>query len=130
MKPHSPHDDPTTLAKTLAPEDVRRGDYVAVLDTEYEFPKIVWQCDSGAWGESQVIRVRLRPREGEPLLRVYEVCVPFVFVEPPNGAPSTIDLRSSRIARLDPDCAVRVWKRMRKTGGKRSKTKQGRKRST
>lgn len=103
-----------TLAKTLAPEDVRRGMYVAVLDQEYQYPAIVWTCDDQMSDREEVIRVRLRPQDTEAPLRVCDACLPFVFVEPPRGKPSTLDLRSVRLVRIDRGYAKRVWKRLQK----------------
>ncbi|QDT69142.1 hypothetical protein MalM25_20700 [Planctomycetes bacterium MalM25] len=102
-------DRDATLAKTLAPEDVRPGDYVAVLDEEYECCAAAWYCDPPPHAD-KVIHVRLRPREPEPPLRVIDACLPFVYVQPPKGDGRTLDLRAVRLARLDRDYARRVCK--------------------
>ncbi|MEQ8846850.1 hypothetical protein [Botrimarina sp.] len=104
--------DHASLAKPLAPEDVRAGDYVAVLDEELQWCAANWYCDPPPHGE-RVIHVRLRPREAAPPLRVLDACLPFVFVEPPDGAGYTLDLRAVRLARLDKGYARRVVKAMR-----------------
>lgn len=85
----------TTLAKPLAPEDVRPGDYVAVLEPPMG-------------REQDVIRVRIRPTDNSGPLRVVDACLPFVFVKPPKGDGRTLDLRAVRLARLDRDYARRV----------------------
>lgn len=111
MKTQSPATDRNaTLAKPLAPEDVRPGDYVAVLDEEYQWPAANWYYDPPAHAD-KVIYVRLRPRETSPPLRVIDACLPFVFVKPPKGNGRTLDLRAVRLARLDRDYARRVWAR-------------------
>ena len=102
-----------TLAKPLAPEDVRPGDYVAVLDEEYELPTIVWSCDAGITGRDEVVRIRLRPRDATAPMRVEEVCVPYVFVRKPCGKHETLDLRACRLARLNRGYAKRVCKALR-----------------
>ncbi|QDV74604.1 hypothetical protein K2D_28560 [Planctomycetes bacterium K2D] len=99
-----------TLAKTLAPEDVRPGDYVAVLSEEYEYAAFAWSCDSPLTSDDPLIRVRFRPRETTDPLRVIDACLPFVFVKEPKGKGRTLDLRAVRLARLDRAYAKRVWK--------------------
>ena len=105
-------DRDVTLAKTLAPEDVRRGDYVAVLSEEYEYPAFAWLCDHSLTSHDEMIRVRFRPRETTGPLRVIDACLPFVFVKEPKGESRTLDLRAVRLARLDRAYAKRVWKAM------------------
>lgn len=108
MKTTTPKiDRNATLAKPLAPEDVRPGDYVAVLDEEYECPASCWYLDPPEHGET-VIRLRLRHREPSAPLRVMDACLPFVYVKPPKGEGQTLDLRAVRLARLDRDYAERV----------------------
>ncbi len=104
----------TTLAKVLAPEDVCVGDYIAVLDEVFELPAIAWLCDPPLSSQEDIIRVRLRPREATPPLRVKAVCLPYVFVKPPRGKSKTLDLRSCRLARLNSGYAKRVWKSLGK----------------
>lgn len=109
VKTKSPATDrDTTLAKPLAPEDVRPGDFVAVLDEEYQWPASAWYCDPPAHAD-KVIYVRLRPREVSAPLEVIDACLPFVFVKPPKGNGQTLDLRAVRLARLNRDYARRVW---------------------
>ncbi|TWT40253.1 hypothetical protein [Botrimarina hoheduenensis] len=108
-----------TLAKTLSPEDVRRGDYVAVLSVEYE-----WlngnACSDSPYQEI-ILRACFRPRDPEPPLRVIDVCLPFVFVQPPQGLGHTIDIRSVRLARLDRNYARRVVRTLSKRRGKKQR---------
>jgi hypothetical protein len=99
-----------TLAKTLAPEDVRPGDYVAVLSEEYEYAAFAWLCDHSLSSHNELIRVRFRPRETAGPLRVIDACLPFVFVKEPKGEGRTLDLRAVRLARLDRAYARRVCK--------------------
>lgn len=114
-------DRDTTLAKPLAPEDIRPGDYVAILDRQYEYPAIAWRCDFSLGSEDEVIRVRVRPTDTEPPLRVVDACLPFVYVTPPKGNGRTLDLRCVRLARLDRDYARRVGKEL--AGKKRKRRK-------
>ncbi|MEN0110181.1 MAG: hypothetical protein AAF805_05620 [Planctomycetota bacterium] len=119
MKTNRPPADPApTLAKTLAPEDVRPGDDVAVLDREWEWPAHGCGYDPPIGGEP-VLRVRLRPHDATPPLRVVAVCLPYVFVEPPRGEPRTLDVRAVRLARLDGGYARRVRKALKRRGGRK-----------
>lgn len=109
---------PPTLAKTLAPEDVRVGDDVAVLDQEWEWP--AHYCyDDPPLGAGPVVRVRLRPHEASPPLRVVAVCLPYVFVEPPRGDAVTLDARSVRFVRLDRRYAKRVRRSLKRCVGRK-----------
>ncbi len=113
----------TTLAKVLAPEDVRVGDYIAVLDEVFELPAIVWLCDPPLSEQEEIIRIRMCPRDVTPPLRVIAACLPYVFVKPPHGKAKTLDLRICRLARLDRKYAKRVWKTLVKKPSKKQKRK-------
>ena len=101
-----------TLAKTLAPEEVRVGDFVAVLQEEYEYPEFMWSCDT-SYNQDAIVRVRLRPGAPCDPLRVKAVCLPFVLVKPPKGRARTLDVRAVRRARLDPSYAKFARKALR-----------------
>ena len=92
----------STLAKSLAPEEVRTGDYVSILHNIFEFPALIWCDDTSIVEHDKIIQLPLFPREntGEPLL-VKAVCLPFVLVKHPCGKRSTLDVRQNRLARLD-----------------------------
>ncbi len=125
MASHTTIDARPTLAKPLAPEDVAVGDYVAVLDVEVEYPAVVWYFDRPLDGQEQIIRVRLRPCRSQEPLHVLDVCLPFVFVQTIKKEHRTLDLRCSRLARLDRGYAERVSQMLRKK--KTSKRKRSRK---
>ncbi len=92
--------NPTTLARRLAPEDITPGIYVAVLHKVQEvFPRLYGECAPGA-DRFELSRVVTTPTRSPTPLRVIDVCVPFVFVERPNGRPAIVDLRRARLARL------------------------------
>jgi hypothetical protein len=106
---------PTSLARRVAPDDLRRGAYVAVLAVEYEYPSWFWCCDSGLMAPDEPVRITLRPRdeECEPL-KVVALCLPFVFVRRPTGEHRTLDIRGCQLARLDREYGREVWKRLKK----------------
>lgn len=93
----------TTLAKPLAPGDVRPRDYVAVLYEKHQHPAVTWYYKPPNGRETEVIRVRVRPNETSGPLRVLDPCLPFVFVKSPKGAGRKLDVRAVRLARLDLD---------------------------
>ena len=108
-----------TLAKALAPEDVRPGDFVTPLFVITEMPSFWW--NGGCWNlpHDQPVRIRLTYNcDGMPM-RVKSVCLPFVLAKSPAGEKNTIDLRKCQIARLDQGYAKRAWKAYKKTAARR-----------
>src|SRR5262245_48461633 len=81
-----------TLAKALAPADIRPGDFVTPLFVITELPSYWWNC---TWDlpHDEPVRMRLTYNcDGIPL-RVKSLCLPFVLTKSPVGEQSTIDLR-------------------------------------
>lgn len=118
----------TSLAKSLAPEDVHVGDYVAVLHETYDFPSFFWCEDPALEDRSKTVIIRVVPREGngQPL-RVKAICLPFVLVKHPRKGTFSIDVRCQQLARLDPTYAGTVWKAMKTR--KKKKKRRGKKKS-
>ena len=111
-----------TLAKALAPEDIRQGDYVTPLFVIAEVPSFWWCAESWNLPLNEPVRIRFRaPSEGTPL-KVRSVCVPFVLVKSPGGEQKTLDLRACQLARLDRSHAKRAWKAFRKASKKKPAT--------
>ncbi len=106
-----------SLASPIAPEDIRRGHYVAVLnEIEQWFPVC---CLSG---KPEPFNVRMIPTDEIVVLQVFEICLPFVTVRKPDGSLVTLDVRRHELARLDEGYARRVIRRLRHPEtGKRSK---------
>ena len=103
-----------SLAATVAPEDLRCGDYVAVLSVTEEWPSFFWCCDSGMWPRDEPVCIRrIDTGDGAPL-KVQSICLPFVFVKGPAGAYRTLDVRLHQLARLSPDYAKKVLKKLRR----------------
>jgi hypothetical protein len=98
-----------SLAKALAPEDVRAGDYVAVLDEVCEMPSFFWD-DCMATAREEVVRIQYMPDGDAAPMRVRGVCLPYVLVKQPHGGSRTLDVRKSRLARLDRRYARAAWK--------------------
>ena len=109
-----------TLAAPIAPEDIRRGIYVAVLH-------VIDQCYpcwfDRPWRDAP-INIRMLPDDEPRPLRVIEVCLPFVTALRPNGTVTTLDVRRHELARLDDAYARRVVKRLRAPRRQREKSER------
>jgi hypothetical protein len=110
-----------TLAKALAPEDIRPGDFVTPLFTITELPSFWWSGESWNIPHDQPVRIRLTYNcDGMPM-RVKSVCLPFVLTKSPAGEQNTIDLRKCQVARLGHGYAKRAWKAYKKSAAQRKK---------
>ena len=110
----------TSLAKTLAPEDVCVGDYVAPLYEAYDYPSFCWCSDAVIVDRQQTVRIEFMAREGGVPLKVIAVCLPFVLVKRPQGKPRTLDVRQVKLARLDNKYASKAWKAFTKCDKKKA----------
>jgi hypothetical protein len=104
----------THVAKSLAPEDLRCGDFVSILYEITEYPSCFWCGDSRLLPPDEPVRVPYRTADCGAPLKVKAICLPFVFVRKPWGAHRTLDLRQHTLVRLTPDYARHVWKTMSK----------------
>ncbi len=100
----------TTLCRTLAPEDIMRGQHIAVLNVTNEY---VDCCREGRQGPPEAFRLTFLVPEFTAL-RVLGVCLPFVLVEDAKEVASTLDTRRVKIALLDEHFAHRAMKKLRK----------------
>lgn len=103
----------TSVAATVAPEDLHCGDYVAVLNETFEWPSFL--CGDASLvttDETGCVRCQFKG-DGRPL-KVKAICLPFVFVKPPHGASFTLDVRSTQFVRLQVEYAKTVRKQLRK----------------
>ena len=108
-----------TLAKALAPEDIRAGDFVTPLFVIAEVPSYWWFGDEWTLPRDQPVRIRFTSAcDGAPL-KVQSVCLPFVLVKTPAGDRGTLDLRKCQLARLDKSHAKRAWKAYKKAHARR-----------
>ncbi len=89
-----------TVSRILAPEDLREGDYVAVLRATFELPSFLWGGDTSIRPPEQPIRYEYTPCDCGTPLRVESVCLPFVFVRSSAGTHSTLDVRRTELTRL------------------------------
>lgn len=115
-----------TLAKSLAPEDVRLGDYVSPLHEVYDFASFLWGCDDALEDRAQTVPVRFVAEGSGVPLKVKAVCLPFVLVKHPTHGAYTLDVRRHQLARLDKTYAKRAWQALQPSTSK-SKRKKRRK---
>jgi hypothetical protein len=105
-----------SLASSIAPEDIRRGHYVAVLHVIDQY----LPCCLDRAGTDPV-NIRWRPTFKVQPLRVIDVCLPFVTALKAGGSVITLDVRRYELARLDDAYARRVVKRLRAPRPKRNR---------
>lgn len=105
----------STLARPVAADDIRRGDFVAVLNEIHEFPSFLWPCDSELTPIHQPVRMQWRTADGGQPLKVIDFCLPFVLVKCPSGRHQSLDMRSVQLVKLSQDYARRAWKRLKKS---------------
>jgi hypothetical protein len=86
----------TTVAATLAPEDVACGDFVAVLNMTFELPTYMWDAAQAMLPVDELIRLQLIPSDSGVPLKVFGVCLPFVYVKSTAGDVLTLDTRRHR----------------------------------
>jgi hypothetical protein len=103
----------TLTAASVAPEDLKRGTFVAILNEVYEFPSFLW-CDCVPAERDELVRLRCLPAQDGVPLRIKSLCLPFVFVKSPFGHYHTIDVRKVQLVRLKECYAKTVWKALRR----------------
>ncbi len=102
-----------TAAATVAGEDLACGDYVAQLHETVDLPSYLWDSCSASLSPHELVRLRLIPANAGLPLKVFAVCLPFVYVKTPARELATIDTRRTQLVRLDRKCAKAVWRRLR-----------------
>jgi len=100
--------DEVNIARALAPEDVRPGDYVAVLQVVTERMLESWECECAA-DATRLVRVAHLPDGDTAPMHVLEVCLPFVLVKTAGGRNGLIDVRRLRLARVSARFGRRVF---------------------
>lgn len=104
-----------TLAKALAPEEIRPGDYVTALHVIAEVPSFYWFSDGWSLPVDQPVRIRLTSSSDGMPLKVKSLCLPFVLVKQASGDQRTLDVRKCQLARLNKRYAKRAWKWCKKS---------------
>jgi hypothetical protein len=113
MKAHLQNASPTAAAATVAPEDLRCGDYVAVLNEIVEIPSCCW-LELASHPPEEPVRVRLMARDSGLPLKVQAICLPFVYVRTPEEWSESLDVRRVQFVRVSRSYARMAWKQARK----------------
>lgn len=98
------------LARAIAPEDLRRGDYIAVARTIVELLPTCWEPE--VHGAPRTTPVALLPWRVIPL-RVEAVCLPLVLVAIPTEGRTTVDARRFQFVRLGKKFGRYAFERMK-----------------
>lgn len=117
----------TSLAKVLAPEEIRPGQYVAVHTEIHEW-FCVW-CAAESFRPVAPIRWESIPEDPAQVYEVLGVCLPYVLVKPFRGRPRTLDVRRVRLARLSRSFANACRADAKDSDSGKQKRKKGRKSS-
>ena len=115
MDLHSPPIADNQLSRSLAAEDLRCGDFVAILHEIVEWPSFFWcAADPQLLPPEEPVRLVTRSNAAGVPLKVKAISLPFVFVKRPCGGPLTLDVRRHRLVRLSDEYARKVWKALAK----------------
>ncbi len=114
MKTSTEIDVPTMVAATVAGEDIHCGDYLALLNIVCEVPSYLWDTCQTLLPAQEVVRLRLIPSDAGVPLKVFAVCLPFVYAKDTSGDVKTLDLRRQQVVRLNLDCAKEVWDELKR----------------
>jgi hypothetical protein len=113
MKTESRSATDSTIAATVAPEDLTCGQYIAVLNEIIEIPACCW-LDLPLHPPEMPVRVRVMSLDAGVPLKVQAVCLPFVYVRHPDGCLEPLDTRRLQLVRLSRCYARTVLKAVRK----------------
>lgn len=121
-----------SASRTVAPEDLAPGRYIAVLRERGEFVR-GGSCDVpvALYVESLSL---LPDKEDIAPMKIVATCLPFVLVQKPDGSCATLDVRAVTLAELDPRYGRLAFRRLKAKpseesgGSSRKKTKKKRRR--
>lgn len=102
-----------TLARTLAPDDVRPGMYIAPLLRLDERQPNVFDATPTVSADGVIRSVRIPTGSATPAL-VVDVCLPYLFVRSPRGTYRVLDGRRFKLARVSDAFGTRVFRQLAK----------------
>ena len=106
------------LVEPLAPEDIERGSYVAVLHIIDQYLPFCDLLDAGQQ-RPKPVSVKWLPEDEPQPLEVIDVCLPFVSVRKADGSVKTLDVRRHQLGRLSTGYARRVMAGLRRASKKK-----------
>lgn len=114
---------PTSVAARIAGEDIQPNDFITILNEVVELPSYLWNCSGGAFSIDELVRIRYMPEEAGQPLKVFAICLPFVYGKSPSGGTAVVDTRRQQVVRLDPVNGRAIWKELRPASRKKRKAK-------
>ena len=110
-----------TVAKVLAHEDIRVGDFVSVIGIAHQIPSFYWcGVDSTGLRPEQLVKLEFWVSDSIPV-RVKSICLPQVFVMDMEREFALIDVRRSRLVKVNDDFAKTVWHSLRRAKARAEK---------
>jgi hypothetical protein len=110
-----------TVAKVLPHEDIRVGDFVSVIGIAHQIPSFFWcGVDSTVLRPDQLVKLEFWVSDVVPV-RVKSICLPQVFVMDLDREFALIDVRRSRLVKVDDDFAKTVWRSLRRAKARAAK---------
>lgn len=106
-------EDVIQTARVIAPEDIRKGDYVSILHVVVEH--LLDDCSGGTWKGMEQVRMLWMPWTEAAPMKVVDVCLPFVLVKKPDRKHRVIDTRRFRLARIPPEFGKLASRQLRTT---------------
>ena len=101
-----------TAAATVAGEDIACGDYVSLLNETVDFPSFLWDSCGATLSPHELVRLRVIPAKAGHPLKVFAICLPFVYAKTPRGEMATLDTWRAQLVRLNRKCAKVIWKEL------------------
>jgi hypothetical protein len=108
MRTSTEPESATTVAATVAGEDIHCGDFITLLNATFELPSYMW--DQALLPPTELVRLKMIPSDAGLPLKVFSICLPFVYAKDTKGEIRTLDLRREQVVRLNCDCAETVWR--------------------
>ena len=104
----------TTFVRTVAPEDIGVGDFVALSTIVFQFPSYLWSADCHLLPPSKPVRIEFLPFEPGVIWQVKAVCIPFVYGRSFDDTSKILDVRQCKLVRISDEFSNCVWNRMKK----------------
>ena len=79
------------VGRSVAPDDLRCGDFVSILSEIAEYPSFLWCHDSQLLAPNEPVRIQWRPDDGGMPLKIKAICLPYVFAKAPTGHRRILD---------------------------------------
>jgi hypothetical protein len=62
---------------------------------------------------AELVRLKMIPSDAGLPLKVFGICLPFIYAKDTKGEIKTLDLRREQVVRLNCDCAEKVWSELK-----------------